>query len=296
MAQTPPAEFAIDEALVRSLLDDQAPTFADLELRLVASGWDNEMWRVGPDHVVRIPRRSIAVASLEHEQRWLPELGARLPVTIPVPVIAGQPTDAHPRPWNLVPWLPGSPLADRAGSMAFASSLAEVLRALHRPAPVDAPENDWRGVPLSSRAERVVDSIDALGASRATTSALRRRWDVLVETPEWTGPPVWLHGDLHPLNLLELDGRLAAVIDFGDLTSGDPASDLAVAWMAFEPDERAHLRSQLPDVDSATWARAQGWALALGVLVLRNTDDDPVLEAVGRVALERVLADEVPSV
>jgi aminoglycoside phosphotransferase (APT) family kinase protein len=296
MAETPAAEYAIDEALIRSLVRAQAPALVDGELRLVASGWDNEMWRLGDDHVVRVPRRALAVASIEHEQRWLPELAPHLPVPVPVPVVAGRATAAHPRPWNIVRWLPGAALADRPATATFATSLAAFLRALHRPAPPDAPVNDWRGVPLADRAERVEAAIGALnereGAAFAT--AARARWDALVASPPYAGQPLWLHGDLHPLNLLEDDGALAAVIDFGDLTSGDPASDLAVAWMAFEAEERRRFQSLLPDVDTATWARAQGWALALGALVLQNTDDDPVLDAVGRVAVARVMADSVP--
>ena len=296
MAQTPAAEFEIDEPLLRSLLHAQAPDFAELPLRLVASGWDNEMWRVGDDHVVRLPRRALAVELIEHEQRWLPELATRLPVAIPVPVVAGTATPRHPRPWNLTRWLPGWPLGARAGSIDFAMSLADVLRALHRPAPTDAPVNDWRGVPLASRADRVEAGIDALvGRDGVSPVAdIRRRWATLLDAPTWNDAELWIHGDLHPLNLLELDGALAAVIDFGDLTSGDPASDLAVAWMAFEPEVRAVFRAGLPAVDQATWARAQGWALALAALVLMNTDDDPVLEAVGLTTLARVMADDPP--
>ena len=296
MAQTPSAEFVIDEGLVRSLLAAQAPAFADLDLSMVASGWDNEMWRVGEGHVVRLPRRAMAVELIEHEQRWLPELAPLLPVAIPVPVVAGTPTEAHPRPWNLVRWLEGAPLADRPGSIEFATTLAAFLRALHRPAPAEAPVNDWRGVPLSLRADRVEAGIDAFEArgEGALAARLRSRWAELLPAPAHHGEPVWLHGDLHPLNLLEDDGALAAVIDFGDLTSGDPASDLAVAWMAFDGDIRPDFQAMLPAVDLATWARAQGWALALGVLVLQNTDDDPVLEAVGRATLDRVLSDRPP--
>ena len=296
MAETPAAEFLIDEPLVRSLLRDQVPHLAELDVSRAASGWDNEMWRVGAEHVMRLPRRAQAVELIEHEQRWLPELAPRLPVPVPVPVVAGRPTEAHPRPWNLVRWLPGRPLADRPGSLRFAESLAGVLTALHQPAPSTAPVNDWRGVPLVDRAERVETALDALADRGAHDLAerLRRRWEHLLVSPPYTEAPVWLHGDLHPLNLLAADGDLAAVIDFGDLTSGDPASDLAVGWMAFDADGRQRLRSLLPAVDAATWARAQGWALALGALVLQNTDDDPVLEAVGRTTLERVLADEPP--
>ena len=67
----------------------------------------------------------------------------------------------------------------------------------------------------------------------------------------WSGPPVWIHGDLHPCNLLVTDGRLSAVLDFGNLTAGDPATDLSVAWM-----------------------RARGWGLALGLAYLAHSRDN----------------------
>lgn len=45
------------------------------------------------------------------------------------------------------------------------------------------------------------------------------------------GPPLWLHDDLHPANVVVSDGTLSGVIDFGDMCVGDPADDLAAAWV-----------------------------------------------------------------
>jgi aminoglycoside phosphotransferase (APT) family kinase protein len=102
---------------------------------------------------------------------------------------------------------------------------------------------------------------------------------------------VWLHGDVHPLNILVDDGRVSAVIDFGDLTAGDPASDLAVAWMLFPPEARPAFRTACgarePVVD-ALWTRAWGWALALGV-ALANGDER--VAAIGRRTLAAALVD-----
>ena len=291
MAKIPSAEFEIDAAVIRALLAEQAPHLAHLPLQRVASGWDNEMWRLGTDLAVRLPRRALAESLIAHEQRWLPQLAPQLPVGVPVPVVAGTPTAAHPRPWNVVAWLPGEPLADRPGSAAVADALAGFLAALHQPAPPEAPVNEWRGVPLPSRADRVMDALQTIADRGETELSLQlgMLWRTLVETPAYDGPPVWLHGDLHPLNLLVEGDELTAVIDFGDLTSGDPASDLAVAWMAFEPSERLRLIAGLPNVDRSTWRRARGWALALGAIVMVHADDDPVLATTARAALRRVL-------
>jgi serine/threonine protein kinase len=72
------------------------------------------------------------------------------------------------------------------------------------------------------------------------------------------GPPAWVHGDLHPANILVNAGQISAVIDFGDLTSGDPANDLSVAWMMLAAKERAIFWQAYGHADDHTRARARG--------------------------------------
>jgi aminoglycoside phosphotransferase (APT) family kinase protein len=100
---------------------------------------------------------------------------------------------------------------------------------------------------------------------------------------------LWLHGDLHPSNMLTLDGRLSAIIDFGDITAGDPATDLAVAWMLFENAERDRFRSTI-GVDEATWRRAAGWALSLSLAYLTG-DDTSSMPDIGRRTLSQVIGE-----
>jgi aminoglycoside phosphotransferase (APT) family kinase protein len=141
-------------------------------------------------------------------------------------------------------------------------------------------------VPLPDRTERLEAGLEDLGDA-VDRAAVRQLWSALVVAPAWSGPPLWLHGDAHPLNLLVHDGRLSAFIDFGDLTAGDPASDLSVAWMMFPERERTTFRRAAGSVDDATWARARGWAVALGV-ALANGDDR--VAAIGRRTLAAALA------
>ncbi|MEL6983474.1 MAG: hypothetical protein AAFO29_13695, partial [Actinomycetota bacterium] len=70
-AGTPAAEVDIDPELVARLLADQCPDLAELPLRELASGWDNVMYRLGPDLVVRLPRRS-AIAARARPARQRP--------------------------------------------------------------------------------------------------------------------------------------------------------------------------------------------------------------------------------
>jgi aminoglycoside phosphotransferase (APT) family kinase protein len=124
------------------------------------------------------------------------------------------------------------PAADVVGNASLVQALTTTmlerfLRALHQPAAADAPRNPFRGVPLDARTAALHEHLQQLDGI-VDRSVVLSAWDRALSAPPWPGPPLWLHGDLHPGNLLIGDGRLTGVIDFGDLTSGDPATDLAV--------------------------------------------------------------------
>ncbi len=171
-----------------------------------------------------------------------------------------------------------------------AETLGRFLAAMHHPAPSDHPVNPVRGVPLAERYEITCAHVDQLGET-IDHGAVRSLWDELAATPVWDGPPLWLHGDLHPANLVVHDGRLSGVVDFGDLTGGDPASDLSVAWMLLPADAREVLRAHAGHIDDGTWARARGWALALALAILASSADNPVMRGVSQRTLDAVLTD-----
>jgi aminoglycoside phosphotransferase (APT) family kinase protein len=104
-----------------------------------------------------------------------------------------------------------------------------------------------------------------------------------------------VHGDLHPANLLLAQGGgLAGVVDFGDLTSGDPATDLATAWLTFDEHGRRVFRAEVErrrPTDAATWDRARGWALVIGSAVVDVADPASPFGRFGADVLEQVLHD-----
>ena len=120
-----------------------------------------------------------------------------------------------------------SPPAD---TYAAASDLAVFLRALHQPAPPDAPRNPWRGVPLAERDVLLRTHLEQV-RDPVNQAAVLDSWERLFATSPWTGAPTWIHGGLHPGNLLVRSGRLSGVLDSGDVSSGDPATGLSIAWM-----------------------------------------------------------------
>jgi aminoglycoside phosphotransferase (APT) family kinase protein len=282
----PAAEVSVSPELVRRLLEAQQPDLAHLPVRPMAHGWDNIMYRLGDELAVRLPRRAAAAGLIVHEQRWLPVVAARLPLPVPAPVRAGRAALGYPWPWSIVPFLPGQ-LAAReppADPAAAAARLGRFLAALHVPAPPDAPANPERGIPLAERAAVVTENLSVV-RGLVDRGAAARAWRAAVATPAWGGAPVWLHGDLHPANIL---------VHRGSITAGDPAADLSVAWMLLPADRRGAFRdayraaSGHADGDDL-WARARGWALALSLAFLAHSADNPLIAAIGRRTIGAVL-------
>lgn len=279
----PAAEVDVTVDLVRRLVHDQHRDLADLALTGLANGWDNVMFRLGDDLTVRVPRREMAAQLVLNEAEWLRGRSARLPIAIPEPIRVGRPTRYYPWPWTICPYIPGriaadSTLADPAGE---ARRLGAFLAAFHVPVPDGGPANPFRGMPLRDLDERVRANVERLGGL-IDGGATVRRWGELSSAPEWDGPPILLHGDLHTANMLVADGRISGVIDFGDITAGDPACDFAVAWMLFDAATRTVFRTAVGDVDDATWRRAEAWALHFALLYVLNSADNPLIARMGR--------------
>jgi aminoglycoside phosphotransferase (APT) family kinase protein len=290
-------EFKFEQDLVRALLRDQHPDLADLELRDVDGGWDNQQWRLGEELAVRLPRTERAPALLHIEQTWLPGLSKLLPLPTPTPVRIGRPSSLFEHTWTIARWVEGEP-ADRAPitRIEAAEILAEFLRALHHQAPADAPPNTSRGMPLAGMrgANGWIEAI----ADHATADAAREVWEKAVAAPDWQGAPLWLHGDLHPANVVVRDGILAGVIDFGEMCAGDPATDLSAAWILLPAGAASRFFDAYGHADDATIARARGWAVLRAVNLIEIGQNGrlglpggkPTWEPAGYATLERVLA------
>ncbi len=287
-------ELDIDAELVSRLVSRQLPQWAALPVRPVSStGTVNVLFRLGDDMVVRLPRRPAPGEDLDSEQRWLGRLAPLLPVPVPAPLALGTPTGDYPSHWSVYRWLHGAnPVQERLTDPdALAGDLAEFVAAMRR---IDLPDGPaaYRGGPVAAHDAGTRRAIGELrGRGLIDTDAATAAWDAALAVPEWSGPPVWLHADLMPGNLLTADGRLSAVIDFGTVGVGDPACDLIVAWNLLPAGAREVFRSAL-QVDDTTWARGRGRALFIALIQLPYYQHtNPVMAANARYTIREVLAD-----
>ncbi len=278
-------ELDLDEELVRALLREQFPDWAELPLvRIEPAGTDNAIFRLGDRLAVRLPRVHGPEVEEDSEHEWLPILARALPVEIPLPVARGRPGRGYPWHWSVVTWLDGeipieAPLA--------VDELASFVAALRTIDPAGGPPpGARRGEPLATRDAWVRDALERVDAPGAI-----ELWELAAAAPEWDGPPVWLHADLDARNVLVRGGRLTGVIDWGCAGVGDPAVDVMAAWKLLRRDDRERFRATL-DVDEATWLRAKGWCLSQALIALGyyTLETNPTLVREAKRWLAEVLA------
>jgi aminoglycoside phosphotransferase (APT) family kinase protein len=259
-----------DVDLVRRLLAAQFPHWAGLPIELVESyGTDHDIYRLGDQLAARLPRIGWATEQAAMEATWLPRLAPHLPLELPVQLAMGLPSEGYPFEWSIYEWLPGRNANDASVDLEQAAvDLAGFVKALQRVDTSDAHPRvrRSRGAPLAELDDSVRRAIEELG-DRVDGEAVRAAWQESLNAPVWKAEEVWVHGDLLPGNLLVVDGRLSAVIDWGGLNVGDPACDLQPAWNVFAGESRTRFRTEL-DVDDASWLRGRGWALAQAVWAL----------------------------
>lgn len=286
----PAASEQITSSLVRSLVSEQFPQWSELPIRPVeVQGWDNRTFRLGDRMTVRLPSADGYVAGLVREERTLAVLGSSLRVATPRVVATGAPSAAFNRPWSVREWIEGHTLTavetrDRETAI---SSVGDALKELQACDTVGGPwagsASAYRGCHISVLGEGVQGGLLLLDGRQA--EGCRALWNAAVATV-WTEPPVWVHGDVAPGNVLfDSSGRLTALIDFGQTCVGDPACDLAFAWLSCSSRERdlLHDRLELPE---DAWLRGAAWALWKALI----SSPDDMLTKYGR-SRDAVLSD-----
>lgn len=288
MARMHADELEIDDALVRRLLGEQFPEWADRPLvRVEPEGTVNAVYRLGDDLGLRLARRKGRTEPGGKEVTWLPKLAPVVSLEVPVPIAQGSPTAAYPWYWDVYRWVEGTTTpVEQIDRIDAAQDLATFVAALQRVDPTGAPAG--RGIPLAERDREIRGWLARFDGDREVTA----EWERALSAPAWDGPPVWHHGDLDARNWLVRDGRISGVIDWGSMGVGDPACDVMVAWKLHSPEARDAFRETLP-TDDATWSRARGWVLsqAVAALAYYTPENNPTLYREAEHWLELVLSN-----
>jgi aminoglycoside phosphotransferase (APT) family kinase protein len=274
------------------LVRSQFPQWAHLPCAAdPQAGTDNAIFRLGDELAVRLPKVFSSSDQLAKETIWLPRLGPGLPLAVPRFVGVGEPDRDYPWHWAVYEWIPGaSPNAFQLPDPSrTAVALATFIRALQTSESSDGPPPNiatgFRGADLSAR-DQFVRSALAERQAWMDTKPVLAAWERALAVPPWSGPPRWIHGDLHPGNLLfDETGAATGVIDWGAMAVGDPACDLMIAWN-LPGDARATFRS-IVDVDDDSWERGRGAALFQWIGGIQPGERHEALRVIERVLEQR---------
>jgi len=168
-------------------------------------------------------------------ERWGLERAAA--AGVPVPRVAETGAVADERAFLITNWLRGRPAAAGTDTDALVEA-GRALRRLHRVTGqgygrVDVTANVGRGRHESWAAviDGIVAEVDDLVRHAVISAAVARRVRAAVadhlDLISYSGDGALLHCDLKPAHVFVADGRLAAIIDWGDTSYGDPRWDLA---------------------------------------------------------------------
>jgi aminoglycoside phosphotransferase (APT) family kinase protein len=267
-----PGMHAIDDDLVRRLIAGQFPQWAGLAVKRWPSGGTvNAMYRLGGDMAVRLPLVQGGAGDVLMEREWLPRLAPPPARAHPRGARGRGARQGYPWPWSVYRWLVGEHPEPGALSepVLLAGDLAAFVTAMRSITLPGAPRAH-RGGPVASldaKTRAAIRELRGIPQEDVDCDAAALVWEEALRAPGWDGPPVWLHADLMPGNLLTDGGRLASVIDFGCIGAGDPACDLFPAWNLLPGDAREVFREALA-ADDATWNRGRGRTLSQALIAL----------------------------
>jgi len=281
----------LSDEIAASLIARRFPELSPMRLQLLGTGWDNHAYLVNERYVFRLPHRDLAGQLMADECRVLRHLNqSAQPLPIPLLTYVAEPDEYFPYIIAGYPFLPGE-TADRltwtdAQRSANARVLGEFLGVLHRtPNSLPNPPTD-----TIQRADLAYRLPNVLARVQDPPPGFVELFKDLGQTPQHEGSLVWVHGDLYSRHLVvDSDSKVCGVIDWGDSHVGDPALDLAIAWMFLPPSSWSEFMDAYGPIDDATWRRARFRTMTHWTYLsdyARQRQDEPLLQE-----LEFVLAN-----
>jgi len=296
------AEWEVSEELAHKLISSQFPQLASKSVQKLGHGWDNTVFLVGTEYVFRFPRREIAINSLRMEGKILPKLKNYFSIAYSIPLFFGEGDYGYPAPFLGYPYLSGEfpiGLTDKQRARS-ATTLAQFLKNLHAfPVKItqeNGVQHDHRNLTdIAMRKEKMHKFISDIShyLSEEEYHALSNYLEQL-RTEKVKQKHVFLHGDLHFKNMLvDENGRVSGIIDWGDINIGHPACDLNVVYSFLPPDARSDFFKEYGDVDEETKILARLIAIYIPILIMMQAidDNDERLVDEAKANIKRALAD-----
>jgi aminoglycoside 2''-phosphotransferase len=218
----------VSDTKVRERIDEVFPELGARSARRIGTGWTVDTYEVDDGWIVQLARSTYAADRLRAQIEALPELAAELSALVPEPVHvnAAAPAIAYRK-------IEGEPL-DQAPDGLWPERLGRFLYDLHLMPPEYVGLRGLRAKDVRAAdaeqldvfRERVLPLLEP-----EETARFAARFDAFLGDEElWRFAPCLVHGDIGPEHVLvSPEGDLAGVLDWEDLSVGDPVGDFA--WL-----------------------------------------------------------------
>lgn len=283
-------EFNFEISTVETLMLNAGISFKEI-VEISKHGTDNRIFRIDDKFVIRLPRTEESSKAMEYEQSVLKSLHLNSKIKIPEIVYFGSPSSEYPFYFGVYKWIEGQDLYHNKNTNfeKLATDLAKFIKTLHEAKCKNAkPSSMGRDIKLLNNdflkdLEKMDDHFDK--------DLILKVWNRILKASSHAGEPVFVHGDILPMNVIVENKALKAVIDFSYTGMGDPAVDLMPAWTIFSKNERAIFLKEF-ECDENAILRGAGNALWFAIRAFpyyKNTNK--VIADIALKTLNEVLAD-----
>lgn len=272
-------EIVISEDKAVQLIESQFSALKPVSSNILGEGFDNTVFFINNRYVFRFPRREIAAKLIQTENRLLPVLSPMMPLSIPYPHLQGGPVEDYPWQFSGYKILKGKTpsrltMVQRGKSI---EPLAEFLKSLHQFPVKEAerlqvPYDELDRMNIDKRKpllKRNIEKANKFGLIEENVAEKVDSFLAVVQNPMGSPQKSLVHGDLHFRNILVDDnGKVSAIIDWGDSHIGHPAIDLSMAYSFLPPDGREQFFTIYGDVGIETKLMARFKAIYTAVILL----------------------------
>jgi aminoglycoside phosphotransferase (APT) family kinase protein len=271
------AEYPVSLDLAGKLIRLQFPEIELKVIKQLGEGFDNTVIQINGEFVFRFPRRPIAVTLIQVENQLLPSIAGTLPFDIPEPVFFGKPSTIYPYPFTGYKIVKGHlPVEGSvANKIESAKRFAHFLKVLHsfpveKARSLGVQPDGLRRLDVSFRQKSLMENVSTLlklgynEQAYAVKDFVERLGDVDVQHPI-----TLVHGDIHIRNvLLNDEGILTGIIDWGDVHIGNPAIDFSFLYSYFPKEARQSFFEIYGEIEKETESLARFRAIYMLVTLL----------------------------
>lgn len=279
----------IQKDTVIQILNEQFHNISIESIEQIGEGFDNTVFILNKEILLRFPRREVAVTILKTEKKLLPFLKDYISFQTTIPFLFGRPSEKFTWPFLGYNFIKGKPpiCLNREERINMIEPLANMLKQLHSIplstfSHLNLPGDGLKRLDIKYRKPQFIKYVEEaiklnlIPAELKIKRYIENLQEVIPETPL-----VLVHGDLHVKNIIvNNEYLLEGIIDWGDAHIGHRELDLSIVFSIIPSDKRECFYEIYGQISDESKLLAQFKSIYTTVILLlfskEHHDDDLV--------------------